>query len=58
MYFIVIDSFGIQMHAKFREAIDAAMKGNAPIRTKVNRVNGTLSWGILTAQLKDMRLPS
>ena len=46
------------MHAKFREKVEAATKGNAPIRTKVNVLFGTLNWAILMVQLKDMRFPS
>ena len=49
MFFILIDSFGIEMHPKYREAADAALKGNAPIRTKVNRVDAALSWAIIKA---------
>ena len=42
MFFILIDSFGIEMHPKFRGVIDGAMKGKAPIRTKMLRVSRAL----------------
>ena len=58
MFFVLIDSFGIEMHPKFREAVDTALKGNAPVRTKVNRVDAALTWPIIKAQLSDVRLVS
>ena len=58
MFFVMIDSFGIEMHPKVRAAIDAGMKGNVPVRTKVNRVDAGLTWSIIKAQLSDTRLLS
>ena len=56
MFFVMIDSFGIEMHPKVRAAIDAGMKGNVPIRTKVNRIDAGLTWPVVKAMLCDTRL--
>ena len=47
MFFVLVDSFGVDMHPKFREAVDNALKGNAPIGTKVKKVNAALNWTII-----------
>ena len=52
---ILLDSFGIDMHAKLREEIDKTLKGKASYRVKAGRLN--LTWPILKAQLGDTRLP-
>ena len=49
MVFVLIDSFGMQMHPKLREAIDAAIKGNALARNKADRIIAGVNWPVLSA---------